>query len=204
MATEAKVNMKVRSAGAPFDPDKLAYLEVAGLRAYYDHKWLRMLKLVVQLMHEQFGLSWWRSVEASYYVTRGSIAWAPANNRPEITRRYIHKFYRLGARYGKGYRYDPFTVGEYEFVYWKLHRYRGQHPDSDVAPYVRCLVDLHSALFGITPEEAEESAVNRAHGTDAIDRVTGRRSRDIEFDWREAERYLGIAYRSVVEKMRKT
>src|SRR6478735_920129 len=150
MATEARVEAKTRSAGAPFDPDRLAYLEVTGLRAYYDHKWFLMLKLVVQLMHEQFGLSWLRSVQASYYVTRGSVAWAPQDNKPEVTRLYIHKFYDLAVKYGKGLKYDSPTVGEYEFEYWKLHRYRGIHPDSDVAPYVKSLVDLHSALFGIT------------------------------------------------------
>jgi hypothetical protein len=204
MVSGARVGARAGSLSGPFDPDRLAYLEVAGLRAYYDHKWFRMLKLVVELMHEQFGLSWWRAVQASYLVTRASVAWAPVDNKPEVTRRYIHKFYRLAARYGKGYKYDPRKVGEYEFVYWKLHRYRGQHPDSDVAPYVQCLVVLHSALFGLTPEDARESAVNRAHGTDAIDRVTGKRSRDIESDWKEAERYLRVAYRSVVERMRKT
>jgi hypothetical protein len=201
MATEAKLEATARTSGARFDPDRLGYLEVAGLRAYYDHKWFRMLKLVLQLMHEQFGLSWLRSVQAAYHVTRGSVAWAPLDNKPEVTRHYIHKFYELGAKYGKGLNYDAQAVGEYEFVYWKLHRYRGMHPDTDVAPYVECLADLHSALFGITREEAMESAVNRAHGTDAIDRVTGKRSKDIEADWREAEKYLRIAYRSAAERM---
>src|SRR5262245_52870791 len=113
-----------------------------------------MLGLVVKLMHEQFKLSWLRSVQASYYVTVASVAWAPKDNKPEVTRKYIHKFYRLANRYGGGYKYNPRLVGEREFVYWKLHRYRGMNPESDATPYVKCLVELHSALFGVTPEEA--------------------------------------------------
>lgn len=180
-----------------FDPDRLAYLEVAGLRAYYDHKWLRMLRLVVQLMHEQFDLSWLRAVQAAYYVTVASVAWAPVDNKPEVTRRYIGKFYLLAAKHGSSSGYNPRKVAALEFRYWVLHRNRGMHPDSDVEPYVQCLAELHSALFGIPLDEARESAVDRAKGTDAIDRVTGKRSADIEADWREAEKYLGIAYGSV-------
>ncbi len=201
MSTQWDTSVRAVGKGAPFDPNQLAYLEVAGLRAYYDHKWFKMLALVVRLMHEQFGLSWPRAVQASYYVTVASVAWAPVDNKPEVTRRYIYKFYKLAARHGKGYRYDVPKVAQFEFIYWKLHRNRGIHPESDVAPYVKCLVDLHSALFGLTLEQAQDSAVNRAHGTDAIDRVTGKRSKDIEADWREAEFYLGKAYRSVAEQM---
>ena len=65
-------------ATSTFDPDRLAYLEVAGLRAYYDHQWLRAFQLIVELMHEQFGLSWPRALQASYYTVRAMLTWAPA------------------------------------------------------------------------------------------------------------------------------
>src|SRR3954471_19042038 len=191
---QGRAHAAFRPKAFSFDPDRLAYLEVAGLRAYYDHRWFDVLRLVVGLMHEQFGLSWLRSIQAAYYVTVASVAWAPIDNKPEVTRRYIRKFYRLAAGHGSSSGYDPRRVAAAEFKYWVLHRQRGMHPESDVAPYVRCLAELHSALFGISLEEAQESAVNRAHGTDAIDRVTGKRSKDIESDWREAEKYLRIAY----------
>src|SRR4051812_3877338 len=183
-----------------FDPDRLAYLEVAGLRAYYDQRWFDMLKLLVGLMHEQFNLSWLRSLQAASYVTVASVAWAPVDNKPEVTRRYIRKFYRLAARYGSSSGYDPRKVAAAEYKYWVLHRRRGINPQSDVTAHMQSLAELHNALFGIPPPEAQESAANRAHGSDAKDRVTGRRSKDIEADWREAEKYLRIAYRSVVEK----
>ena len=195
--TPARNNAKSGARRFTFDPDQLAYLEVAGLRAYYDHKWLKMLRLVVQLMHEQFSLSWPRAVQAAYYVTRASVAWEPVDNKPEVTRLYIRKFYSHAARYGSSSSYDPRKVAEIEFKYWELHRQRGIHPDSDVAPYVQCLANLHSALFGLPEDAVQESAVNRAHGTDAIDRVTGKRSKDMEADWREAEKYLRLAYSSI-------
>jgi hypothetical protein len=184
-----------------FDPDRLAYLETAGLRAYYDHKWFLMLRLVLQLMHEQFGLSWLRSIQAAYYTTRASIAWAPKENDPLTTRRYIRKFYKCAAAYGTLADFDPGRVGDLEFVYWDLHRRYSGKPESEKEPYIACLEDLHSALFSLPQDAVRESAVERARGTDAIDLVTSRRSTDIDRDWRRAEDHLSKAYRSVVTKM---
>src|SRR6478609_629000 len=92
---------------ATFNPDRLAHLEVAGLRAYYDHQWLRAFQLIVELMHEQFGLSWPRAIQASYYTVRAMLAWAPAENDKRATHRYIRKFYRLAAEHGTDLRFDP-------------------------------------------------------------------------------------------------
>jgi hypothetical protein len=182
------------SREATVDPDRLAYLEVAGLRAYYDHQWLRAFRLVVDLMHEQFGLPWLRSMQASYYTVRAMIAWAPVDNDRETMRSYVHKFYRLAAEHGKGLHFDAKEAGNQEYVYWDLHRKRGLDPNSDPEPYIQCLAALHSTLFGLTVEEARLSAELRAQATDAIDRVTGKRSTDAEADWLQAEHHLRQAY----------
>ncbi len=34
-----------------FDPDRVAYFEANGWRAYYDRKWLKMLRLLVGLCY---------------------------------------------------------------------------------------------------------------------------------------------------------
>ena len=36
------------------DPDRVAYFEAEGWRAYYDRRWLRLIRLTVQLNEEQF------------------------------------------------------------------------------------------------------------------------------------------------------
>jgi hypothetical protein len=40
-----------------FDSDRVEYFEKAGWRAYYDRRWLRVLRLMVQLNREQFAMS---------------------------------------------------------------------------------------------------------------------------------------------------
>jgi hypothetical protein len=178
-----------------FDPDRLAYLEVAGLRAYYDHRWLRAFQLIVELMHEQFGLTWLRALQASYYTIRAMLAWAPVENDKRTTHRYIRKFYLLASKHGKDLHFDPREAGNREYVYWDLHRKRGMNPDSDPAPYIDCLTHLHVVLFDLPSGKARKSALLRAAGTDCIDRVTGKRSTDIEADWSAAEDNLRKAYR---------
>jgi hypothetical protein len=184
-----------------FDADRLAYLEVAGWRAYYDRKWLLAFWLMVKMCREQFGLSWLRSLQGAYYITRASIAWAPVEHDSRLVRRYIRKFYRLAARHGKGLDFDPDLVTNLEFRYWDVHRRLSGRPDSEKMPLVRSFVDLHSALFGLPSEDVWASAVDRAHSTDTVDLITGKRSTDIEGDWQRAEEYLRRAYRSIKSKL---
>jgi hypothetical protein len=188
-----------RSGQAPpgFDPDRLAYLETAGWKAYYDHKWLLAFRLLVQLSHEQFGLSWLRSIQAAYYITRASIAWAPKENEAGKARRYIRKFYRVGAKHGRGLSFDPAKVADAEFRYWVVHRRLSGRPQEEKGPLVDSFAELHSAIFGIPKEQAYPSAVSRARAADTVDLITSKTSTDVAGDWQRVENHLREAYRSV-------
>ncbi len=195
---EKAVNVKGK---APFDPDRLAYLEVAGWRAYYDRKWLQMLRFMLQMMREQFGLSWPRSIQAAYYMVRASAAWAPVDHDTRVVRRNLRKFYRTVVRHGSNFRFDPVKVAELEFKYWDVHRRLSGRPDEEKGPLIQTFVDLHSALFGLSPDAVRDSAVNRARSTGTVDLITSRRSQDIEGDWRRAEKYLREGYRGVAAQL---
>jgi hypothetical protein len=196
MFAQAEQTVKVGTK-APFDPDRLAYLEVGGWRAYYDRKWLRMLQFMLLMMREQFALSWPRAVQSAYYMVRASAAWAPVDHDTRVVRRNLRKFYRTVVKHGAGYSFNPAQVAELEYRYWDIHRRLASRPDSEKAPLVKSFVDLHSALFALPPAAVEESAVGRARSTDTVDLITSKRSTDIEGDWRRAEDYLREGYRSL-------
>ena len=128
VVADVQLGEGLRTATAVFDPDRVAYLEVEGLKAYYEHEWVRCFQMIMALMHEQFGFSWLRAAQAAYYVTRASIAWAPVDNDRRATHRYIRKFYRLAAKHGKGYSFEPNPTGDLVYRYWVLHRIRGNNP----------------------------------------------------------------------------
>jgi hypothetical protein len=197
MAVDVGVETGRSRSAVGFDADRLAYLEVAGWRAYYDHKWVLTFRLLVQLSREQFGLSWGRAVQAAYFITRASVAWAPVDNKPRVALRYIRKFYRLAATYGSNVHFEPRRTADLEFKYWDVHRRLSGRPESEKMPLIRTLAELHSAIFGLPVEAMWQSGVDRAHSTDTVDEITGKRSTDVEGDWRRAEEYLRKAYRDI-------
>jgi hypothetical protein len=204
MSTKRNKQDKKAGPTPTFDGARLAYLEVAGLRAYYDRRWLACFRYLFRIAREQFGLSPLRALQNAYYFTRASLAWAPVDHRAEVTHDYIHKFYHIAKKCGKRGKGMPFNekkVSDIEFQYWILHRERGNNPTGDPAPYIECLTALHSALFGLSTDQVRLSAVKRAEGTDHIDRVTGHRSTNIESDWRQAEAALAEAYTSIARQL---
>jgi hypothetical protein len=183
-----------------FDPDRVAYYEATGWRAYYDHQWAKLLNLVVSMAHEQFGIPFPFSLLAAYYVTRASIAWVPLDHDAELVGRYYEKFYRVAQRYS-GLNFDPAAVGKLELQYNDVHRKLSGKPDK--TEFIQTMIDLHSALFKITPEQARESAELRVLACDTVDLITSHTSLDPEADWRKLEAYLQQCYRSIEKQVPK-
>ena len=180
----------------PFDPDRVAYFETEGWRTYYDRKWLRLQRLLVQLSHEQFRMSWHCGVQAAYYVTRASIAWVPLDHNKARVLRYYEAFYRLARRYS-GLSFDPATVAKLELKYNDDHR---RLVDAEDRSELRqTLLELHVALFGLPPEQLADSADHRLQALIAVDRITSKRSLDVVADWREVLDQVQRCYRAVAE-----
>src|SRR4051794_7833576 len=172
---------------ARFDPDRIAYCEATGWRAYYDRDWLKLLRLVVSLCEEQFGIPFPVSLVAAYYVTRASIAWVPIDHDLRLVRHYYAKFYRVARRYS-GLTFDSEQVAELELRYNDVHRQLVH--EADKSAFVETMVALHSAVFGLTPEEARPSAEARVRANNIVDAITGHRSLDVEADWASIEAEL--------------
>jgi hypothetical protein len=183
----------------PFDPDRTAWLEMAGWRAYYDRAWLPLLRTILQVSQEQFHVPFPVSLLAAYYATRAAAAWAPIDHDWEKALAYYERFYRLARRFS-GLRFDPRRVAELEMRYNDVHRRLvGQ---DDKREFVETMVELHAALFGLPPERVRESAEWRVDAANAVDRITGHRSTDVEADWRHVEESLRRCYRSIYRELR--
>jgi len=185
-----------------FSPDRVAYFEAAGWRAYYDHRWLRAFWLMIQLNREQFHMRPLAAVAAALDIVRASIAFAPADNDVPRAAGYVHRYYEK-ARRAAGLQADAQTLADLELRYWVVHRElaleRIRQPDKDnLGPMVEALTDLHAALFELTPQAARRSAELRALAAKTVDRITGRYSTDVMGDWRQVEAYLRQAYQAVV------
>lgn len=176
------------------NPDRVAHFEAAGWRAYYDRQWIKLLRLVVGLCQEQFHIPFPMSLLAAYYVTRASIAWVPLDHDERVVQQYYEKFYRLARRYS-GLTFDPARVGALELQYNDVHRRLSGKPDK--TEFIETMTQLHSAIFGISPAQARESAELRVLANNTVDLIASKTSTNPEADWAKLEDYLRQCYRSI-------
>ena len=193
-----------------FDPDRVAALETASWKAYYDRHWPAMLRALVILHREQFGLSGPGALLATLRSGWAAIVFAPLEGSdPDRARRHLVAYYRR-VRPALGCAAGAETLAAREIDYWIVHRQlaiqRQAHPaasdpDSldDIEPMVGAFARLHAALFDSTPAQMRASAENRALAAKAVDRITGGYSDDIPADWARTEAYLRRAYTAVAD-----
>jgi hypothetical protein len=177
-----------------FNPDRIAQFEAGGWRAYYDHNWLKMLYLLLVLCQEQFRIPFPISLLAAYYIVRASAAWVAVNHDDKAILALHEKFYEIARRYS-GLKFDPREVARLEEQYWEVHRRLSGKPDK--TEFIETMVKLHSATFGIMPEQALESAELRVLANNTVDLITSKTSADPEADWQKLEEYLRQCYRSI-------
>ncbi len=180
------------------NPGQIAYYEAAGWRAYYDRKWLKMLRLLLQFLQEQFRIPFPMSLLAAYYTTRASRLWVPVNHDEQKVLTYLTKFYSVARRYS-GLRFDVREVARLELQYFEVHRRLSGKPDKE--EFLQTLIALHSAIFALSPEAVRESAEWRLKAANIVDLITSRTSTNIEEDWRALEGYLRRCYSSIQQAL---
>lgn len=186
------------AAALTFDADGLAGYEMAGWRAYYDREWPKLLRMTVGMCQAQFGIPFPRSLQAAYHIVRASAAWAPVDHDEVEVLDQLEKFYAIAARHSP-LNFDPLRVAEWEFRYFDDHRRLAGQPDK--AELLATLTQLHSAIFGISADDARESAEWRLRAMNRVDTITGKTSTDVEGDWRRIEEELQRCYRSIAHHL---
>jgi hypothetical protein len=77
----------------------------------------------------------------------------PVDHDEQVVQEFYEKFYRLAQRYS-GLKFDPARVGLLELKYNDVHRQLSGKPDK--TEFVEAMVELHSAIFGLTPAQARD------------------------------------------------
>lgn len=185
------------SASYRLKPARVAHFEANGWRAYYEHNWLKVLRLIVRLCQEQFHIPFPQSLLAGYYTTRASIAWAPIDHNVQDVLTYLRKFYRIARRYSR-LHFDVERVATLELQYFVVHR--ALSGKEDKTELIQTMADLHSAIFGITPAQALASAELRVLAMNIVDLITSKTSLDPASDWVKLEEYLRQCYASIEQE----
>ena len=136
---------------------------------------------------------------AAYYTTRASAAWAPVDHDVQKVQTYLHKFYSVARRYS-GLQFDVERVAALELQYFDVHRRLSVAGQEDKSEFIQTMAELHSAIFGITPEQARESAELRVRASNTVDLITSKTSTNPASDWAKLEEYLRQCYASIVRE----
>ncbi len=63
------------------------------------------------------------------------------------------------------------------------------------------MIALHSAAFGIAPQQARDSAELRVQANNIVDGITSKHSTDPQADWAKLEELLRQCYRSIQRQL---
>jgi hypothetical protein len=125
----------------------------------------------------------------------------PIDHDEQKVLKYYERFYRIARQYS-GLQFDPATVAKLELEYNDVHRRLAMEKNPNKTEFVETMVQLHSAIFDISPEQARPSAVLRVEANNTVDKITGKTSSDIEGDWAKLENYLRLCYRSIQKELK--
>lgn len=163
-----------------FDYKKVGQLDADMWRAYYNHQFLRLFWLMLQLLKNQLGLNWFVTIKLAYYS-----AWAAADyrinrgnvNNKRVTKNLI-KFYKLISRHAT----EPFDyqkAGELELVWWDAHRASYKNNKE----LEQSLAEAAAAIYNVRSTSLKNYAHYRAEAM-VLPRHKGD-SQDNQTDWQK-------------------
>jgi hypothetical protein len=177
---------------ATFDPRAIGFIEARLWHAYYAHHWPRVALLTYRLVRGQVGLAPRPAIEAVGHAARAALAWAPAQNDPERTRRELRAFYGVVAR-ERGASFAPDAVADAEYDYWRIHRdIVGQ---TDRAPLIASLARIPALLYGVPETDLLSSATERERAVRLVDLITSGQQASTGAAWQEITATLVRSYR---------
>jgi hypothetical protein len=142
-----------------FDPRQVAWYEKESWAAYYQRRWLRLLRLLIGWVRSAFGLSWWQAIHVGYLLTRAQMAFAPQDNDVPLAVEYMRRaFAYLKNLYQESF--DPAEAARQEVNWWVVHRRLFANPENEAL--IQALQNAYAAEYSVPPERVRTAAVHRA------------------------------------------
>ena len=181
-----------------FDPQHTGRLDMLIWQAYYNHRFGRMVVLLIQAVHSQFGLNWVQSTKAAYYSGRAATAFRKNAKTKDYTQTIadLETFYTYIRKHSSE-DFDPLQMAQLEINWWLVHRYPKQYTQT----LEEALAVSMATLYRIDVNLLGDYAKNRAAAGHIRDVATWQTK--TEPDWDEIERLLIQAYKSLKEQVRK-
>jgi hypothetical protein len=159
MATVPLTSARSPSPMRDFNPLLVARYEKDSWVAYYQRKWLRLLRLLIGLVRSTYGLSLWQAIYVGIPLTRAQMAFAPQDNDVPKAIEYMQRFFAY-IKNQHGEELDPHEAALAEVSWWVVHRKFFGHSDQpEVIDAVAC---AYAAAYRLDPAVVREAAYHRA------------------------------------------
>lgn len=181
-----------------FSPIETAHLDMAIWQAYYQHRFGKMVLLLVKLMRTQFGLNWVQSVKAGYYSGRAAAAFRKNTRTKDYTKSLedLEAFYVYIHKHSLE-NFEAKQMAKLELKWWLVHRYPKQHSQS----LEEALAQAMATLYNIKPQPLIGYAKFRAQAMHIRDIATWQNK--TEPDWQKIENLLLKSYEELKKAVTK-
>lgn len=143
---------------ADFDPYRLADLEVQMWQAYYDRDNIRLFRVLVVSLREQYDFSWFHAVSAAFDLAQAASRFAELRMGyqevlPDLESAYTTVRDWLDAGF------DPAEVAPAELAWWVARRTPGKNRPDQVGALIAA---EYALLYETSPGSVQRSAILRA------------------------------------------
>jgi len=179
-----------------FNPDKVARIEMQMWRAYYKHQFIKLFFLLLKLIHEFFGLNYWRAIKTSYYAAYAAADFRlhkGSENKERIEKR-LEKFYKNISK-NSVESFDHEKAAKLELHWWFVDRY----PKSYNTTREEALANAIANVYGVNPKKLKEYANHRAEAMVLQDKAEANGK---EANWSKIESLLKISFDSLLKNIK--
>jgi len=141
-----------------FRPARLAELEVGMWQAYYARERVRLFRLLVTHLREQYRYSWATATLEGFHLARAAAAFGDLTGNYDVVLPDLEAAYAK-ARSWTDSAFDPRAVARAELAWWVARRVPGQNSPEQVG---RLIAQEYALLYETTPENVASAALLRA------------------------------------------
>jgi hypothetical protein len=141
-----------------FDPYRLADLEVEMWQAYYGRDTVRLFRVLVVTLREQYDYSWIHAVSAAFDLARAASTFADLRSNYQVVLPDLQSAYTT-ARDWLEAGFDPEEVARAELAWWVARR----TPGEDAPDHVGALIaDEYALIYEIPRSSMMRAGLLRA------------------------------------------
>lgn len=176
-----------RTSIREFDADRLAGLELGMWQAYYAKERVRLFRLLVATLREQYHFSWAVATSTAFRLARAAARFSDLRSGYDVVLPDLTVAYQTIRSHSDG-AFEPSAVARAELAWWVARRVPGDDTPANVG---QLIAEEYSEMYAAPVKDMAQSGLLRAQAAALRDAEASRP------DWPTIERLLQESYRTL-------